>query len=69
MAPFGALLAGGAAHRFGAPTSVAASGLLCIIAAIFYGRLPAFRDEVMPLILAQQDDAQAEMASFSGKQD
>jgi len=59
MAPFGALLAGGAAHRFGAPASVAASGLLCIVAAIFYGRqLPAFRDQARRLILAQQDRTQ-----------
>lgn len=60
MAPFGALLAGAAAHRFGAPASVAASGLLCIVAAIFYGRqLPAFRDAARQLVLAQQNSSQS----------
>ena len=59
MAPFGALVAGGAAHRFGAPTSVAVSGLVCIVAAIICGRqLPAFRDEARRLILFQQNSAQ-----------
>ena len=55
MAPFGALLAGGAAHPFGAPATVAAGGLLCIAGAIVYSRrLPAFRKEARELILAQQ---------------
>ncbi|HVN77596.1 MAG TPA: MFS transporter [Terriglobia bacterium] len=56
MAPFGALLAGGAAHPFGAPVTVAAGGLLCIAGAIVYSRqLPAFREEARRLILAQQE--------------
>jgi MFS family permease len=59
MAPFGALLAGGAADRFGAPATVAAGGLMCVASAVFYGRrLPAIREEARRLILAQQKSNQ-----------
>ena len=40
MAPFGALLAGGLAERFGAPLTVGAGGLTCLAgAAVFATRL------------------------------
>ena len=55
MAPIGALLAGLAAHAFGAAETVAAGGLLCIAgAAVFGWRLPALRTEGRALILAQE---------------
>jgi MFS family permease len=60
MAPFGALLAGGAAHHFGVQATVAAGGLLCITGAIVYSRwLPAFREEARRLILAQRNSRQS----------
>lgn len=60
MAPFGALLAGAAAHRFGAPATVATGGLMCIGAAIYYSRqLPSIREEARRLILAQEKSSQS----------
>ncbi len=54
MAPFGALSAGAVAHRIGAPWTVAAGGLSCIVGAIvFWTQLPAFRKEARELVLAQ----------------
>jgi MFS family permease len=55
MAPFGALLAGTLAHHFGAPTTVAFGGSICIVAAMMFGlRLPAFRREARQMIVALQ---------------
>jgi MFS family permease len=55
MAPFGALGAGLAAGRLGAPITVASGGLLCIIvAAVFGSRLSSLRVQARALILAQQ---------------
>jgi MFS family permease len=55
MAPFGALLAGTLADRFGAPATVSLGGVLCIAgAAVFGWRLPALRPHVRRIILAQQ---------------
>ena len=50
MAPFGSLLAGFLAHRFGAPRTVMAGGAVCIAgAAVFAVRLPALRRLVRPI--------------------
>ena len=55
MAPIGALLAGLAAHVFGAAETVAAGGVLCIAGASVFGwKLPALRTEGRRLILAQE---------------
>jgi MFS family permease len=55
MAPFGALLAGLAAGRFGAPAAVAAGGATCIVGAIIFGlRLPALRVSGRRLLIAQE---------------
>ncbi len=49
-APFGSLLAGGVAHRIGAPATLAAGGVGCILAAAWFARLlPALRQSVRPL--------------------
>ena len=54
LAPFGALTAGAVAHRIGAPWTVAAGGLACIVgAAFFWTQLPVFRREARELVLAQ----------------
>jgi MFS family permease len=56
MAPFGALLAGWLADRFGAPATVALGGLCCIAgAAVFATRLPGLRRQARDLILAQRE--------------
>lgn len=50
MAPLGALLAGGLADVVGAPATVAAGGMLCMVAAVWFGRrLPRIRGEVARL--------------------
>jgi MFS family permease len=55
MAPFGALLAGVSAGRWGAPVTVAGGGVICIIgAAVFAFRLPGLRAEAWRLITAAQ---------------
>lgn len=55
MAPIGALLAGALAERIGAPATVAAGGVACLIgAAVFATKLPSLRPEARELILAQQ---------------
>jgi len=55
MAPVGALLAGVAAERFGAPFTVAVGGVIAIAGSIAFGlHLPALRPEARQLILAQQ---------------
>ncbi len=53
MAPFGALLAGGAAHLIGAPFTIMVGGVVCIASAVgFYLRLPPFRIKGGPMIVA-----------------
>jgi MFS family permease len=55
MAPFGAVLSGVTAARWGAPATVAAGGLICIAAAAVFGwRWPALRIEARRLIAAAQ---------------
>jgi MFS family permease len=54
MAPFGALFGGALAHRFGAPFTVGAGGVACVLGAIWYYRaLPEMRVEARRLIVAQ----------------
>jgi MFS family permease len=54
MAPIGALLAGVAAERMGAPLTVAIGGMICIAGAAFFGyKLPAIRVSARQLIIAQ----------------
>jgi MFS family permease len=54
MAPFGAFFGGALAHRIGAPITVAAGGIACVIGAIWFGRaLPNLRIEARQLIIAQ----------------
>ena len=54
MAPLGALLAGAAAERIGAPWTVALGGAIAIVGAIAFARhLPKIRVEARQLILAQ----------------
>ena len=67
MAPIGALLAGFAAHAFGAAETVAGGGVLCIAgAAAFAGKLPSLRTEGRRLILAQQAAAGEPAAGVIG---
>ncbi len=55
MAPFGALLAGLLAGRFGAPTAVATGGVACIAGAVAFGlNLPALRPIGRQLIISQE---------------
>ena len=54
MAPLGSLFAGAAAHRLGAPLTVALGGAACLAgSAVFAARLPALRTEARALIVAQ----------------
>jgi MFS family permease len=54
MAPFGAFFGGALANRLGAPVTVAAGGVACILGAIWFGRaLPDLRIEARRLIVAQ----------------
>jgi MFS family permease len=49
-APFGSLLAGSLAHRFGAPATLVGGGIGCILGALWFARsLPALRDQVRPI--------------------
>jgi MFS family permease len=49
-APFGSLLAGAVAHRFGAPGTIVASGVGCLLGALWFARrLPGLRAEVRPI--------------------
>jgi len=53
MAPFGALAAGAAAERFGAPATLAAGGLVALAGAlVFASRIPALRVEARRMIVA-----------------
>ena len=71
MAPFGALFAGWVAERIGAPHTVAAGGLVCLVAAgVFSLRLPSIRAEARELIVAQEmagGQPSAEMTGPSGQ--
>ena len=59
MAPFGALLAGLVADRFGAPATVAMGGAICLAAAgIFWTQLPQIRVHARRMIAAQQAAAE-----------
>ena len=50
FAPIGALAAGGLAEWFGAPLTVAAGGVVCMIAAlVFAGQLPRIREHIRPI--------------------
>ena len=50
MSPFGSLLAGALAARFGAPLTVAVSGSFCVVGALFFAReLPRLRDLIRPV--------------------
>jgi MFS family permease len=53
MAPFGSLLAGGLAHKLGAPHTVIITGSVVILGAIWFAtRLSAIRDEIRPIYQA-----------------
>jgi len=55
VAPFGALLAGALAERFGAPFTVAAGGVACVIGGIVFAlRLPILRPQGIRMIVALQ---------------
>ena len=54
MAPFGSLLAGWAADRWGAPIVVAIGGGFCAIAGIVFARqLPRLREAAKPILAAR----------------
>jgi nitrate/nitrite transporter NarK len=54
MAPFGSLLAGWLADRFGAPRVVAIGGLFCAAAGILFARhLPRLREAALPILIAR----------------
>jgi MFS family permease len=55
MAPFGALAAGAAAERIGAPWTVALGGCLCVAGAlVFAGRIPSLRAEARRMVVESQ---------------
>jgi len=55
MAPFGGLLAGVAADRFGAPATVATGGVICLIsAAVFWTQLAEIRVHMRRMIAEQR---------------
>jgi MFS family permease len=48
--PFGSLLVGSLASKFGAPASVLLGGVLCVIGGIvFIFKLPAFKKSIHPV--------------------
>lgn len=50
MAPFGSLFAGVVASRFGAPATLTACGLACLLGALAFAKnLPRLRDKVRPI--------------------
>ncbi len=50
MAPFGSLLSGSVADRFGAPRAVMLNGLVCLAASVLFARkLPAIRTVIRPI--------------------
>jgi MFS family permease len=63
MAPFGQLLAGAVATRFGAPLTIAAGGILCVAAtSAFWLRIERIHTEVDELIEAQHPSDAAPVA-------
>jgi MFS family permease len=59
MAPFGALLAGALATRIGAPATVGAGGVVCVIgAAMFAQRLPSLRPHARELMAARRAESE-----------
>jgi hypothetical protein len=55
MAPMGALLAGAAAQRIGAPATVAAGGVVSVLGAlVFAARLPSLRVQAREIIVSEQ---------------
>jgi hypothetical protein len=58
LAPVGALLAGVAAGRLGAPLTVALGGGICTVSAVlFAAHLPRLRPQARRLIMAEQATA------------
>ena len=52
MSPFGSLLAGVLAGRFGAPATVIASGIFCLVGAgLFARQLPRLREVIRPIYI------------------
>jgi MFS family permease len=52
MAPFGSLLAGTMAHKFGAPWTVVANGAVVLVGAAWFAtRLPALRRQIRPIYM------------------
>ncbi|MFL6264367.1 MAG: MFS transporter [Thermoanaerobaculia bacterium] len=50
VTPFGSLLAGGLAHRIGAPSTLLIGGAGCILAALWFASLlPRLRERVRPI--------------------
>ncbi len=50
MAPFGSLLAGGLAHKLGAPHTVIITGSVVILGALWFAtRLPSIREQIRPI--------------------
>lgn len=55
MAPFGSLLAGAVADRFGAPTTLASGGAICVLGAlVFYSQIPRLRRAAQPVLASQE---------------
>jgi len=55
MAPFGGLLAGLAADRWGAPATVVMGGCICLVSAgIFWTQLPEIRVRVRRMVAVQR---------------
>ena len=53
MAPFGSLLAGGLAHKLGAPHTVIITGSVVILGALWFAtRLPSIREQIRPIYQA-----------------
>ena len=57
LSPFGALLAGGLADRFGAPAIVTAGALCCLVSGLALQRvLPALKDQSRQLLALRRDE-------------
>jgi len=71
MAPFGSLLAGGLAHRFGAPHAVMITGACCVAGSVWFTtQLPAVRAIMRPIyvemgILRNPDEPEMEERASS----